>query len=393
MANREIMMDALSTLLNLVEEDINPHELIKKSLTAELLQEWQELLVNNTRTLKQGYLLERPENAAEKLYFLDQVTSLSNTLQSYLFRYRAAWTVSPAAESIRAFYVASRNILESLIEALLKNGAHQTLDLPISDFSLANVTIDLKVKCRGLHQYLEISSADPELIRLLMNNIYVLLRKRHLTYRDAEYINGLCSAILQTAGLDTRRLRELLFSWDFNSPEFFMYWVNGWQRQLVAVDGLHEQLETITIEQDKINSLQPKAHVHMLPGEVSLKEDLQHFLGEKGQLVSQLMKLRRIVLKDNELAKSAARLRINLPVTQFGLFIRLQIESGMLPKENVGQVFTFFATHYSAKQALFISAESLQKKSTDIEYLTAQKMKGHLIWMVNWINEHYSATD
>jgi hypothetical protein len=393
MANREIMMDALSSLLNLVEEEINPQQLTKKSLTTELLQGWQDLLVNNTRTLKQGYLLERPEYAAEKLYFLDQVTSLSNTLQSYLFRYRAAWTTSQAAESIRAFYIATRNILESLIEALLKTGEHQSLELPISNFSLANVTIDLKVKCRQLVHYLEISSADPELIRLLMNNLYALLRKRHFSYRDAEYMEGLCGAILQTADLDTRRLRELLFAWNFNSPEFFMYWVNGWQRQLIAVDGLHEQLETITLEQDKINTLQSKARVRMLPGEVSLKADLQHFLGEKGQLVSQLIKLRRIVLKDNELAKSAARLRINLPVTQFGLFIRLQIESGLLPKENVGQVFTFFATHYSAKQALFISAESLQKKSTDVEHLTAQKMKGHLIWMINWINEHFSATD
>lgn len=393
MVHREIMMDALSSLLNLVEEDINPKQLTRQSLTTELLQGWRDLLTSNTRILKQGYLLERPDNAGDKLYFLDQLTSLSNTLHSYLLRYKAAWTLSPEAGSIHTFYVACRNILEGLIDSLLKTFGHQAPDLPISNFSLVNVAIDLKIKCRQLLQYLEISSVDPELIRLLMNNIYVLLRKRHLTYRDAEYIEGLCGAILQTADLNTRRLQELLFGWDFNSPEFFMYWVNGWQRRLIAVDGLHEQLEMITLEQDKINSMQLKGHIRMLPAEASIKADLQHFLGEKGQLVSQLIKLRRIVLKDNELAKSAARLRINLPVTQFGLFIRLQIESGMLPKENVGQVFTFFATHYSAKQALFISAESLQKKSTDVEHLTAQKMKGHLIWMVNWINEHYSATD
>jgi hypothetical protein len=392
MVNREIMIDALARLLNLVEEEINPQQLAGKILTPEQWHAWRDVLTNNTRILKQGYQLERPENAAEKLYYLDHLTSLSNTLHNYLFRNRVAWRSGPEAESIRLFYRSSRNLFETLIDTL-KAGDRQSFDLPISNFSIGNFVLELKIKCRRLQQYLENTATDPKLTALLMNNLYVLVRKRHLTYRDAEYIEGLCGAILQTTHLNTRRLQELLFSWDFNCPEFFMYWISGLQQQLIAVDGLHEQLEMITLEQDKINTLQSKGHIRMLPAEAAIKADLQHFLGEKGELVRQLIKLRRIVLKDNELAKSAARMRINLPVTQFGLFIRLQIESGLLPKENVGQVFTFFATHYSAKQALFISAESLQKKSTDVEYLTAQKMKGHLIWMVNWINEHYSATD
>lgn len=386
-------MDALASLLNLVEEELNPQQLPGKNVTPEQLQEWRELLSQGSRTIKQGYLLERPENVAEKLYLLEQLTGLSNTLHSYLFRNRAAWRSHPAAESIRLFYIGSRNMLESLIDTLLKAGDPPAIDLPVSDFSVGDVVLGLKIKCRQLQLYMEAANTEPALSKLVLNNLYVLIRKRHLTYRDAEYVEGLCAAILQTPRLDTRRLQELLFAWDFNSPEFFMYWVNAWQQQLTAIAGLHEQLEMITLEQDKINTLRSKGHTRLLVGEVSLKTDLQHFLGEKDQLIRQLIKLRRIVLKDNELAKSAARLKINLPVTQFGLFIRLQIESGLLPKEHVGQVFTFFATHYSAKQALFISAESLQKKSTDVEYLTAQKMKGHLIWMVNWLNEHYSATD
>ena len=96
---------------------------------------------------------------------------------------------------------------------------------------------------------------------------------------------------------------------------------------------------------------------------------------------------------DKEKAKAGIRFLMNLPVPQFGLFIRMQIEKGLLPKENVGDLFSFFAQHFYTPNTLFMSADSLQKKSTDVEFSTAQKMKGQLIGMLNWLNSNFNLSN
>lgn len=129
------------------------------------------------------------------------------------------------------------------------------------------------------------------------------------------------------------------------------------------------------------------------PGSSILYHDLDNFWGEKYSFVKELVKLRRQAIRDLESAKAGARFQINLPVPQFGLFIRMQLEKGILVKENIGEIFSFFATHFYTANAPFISAESLQKKSSDVEFSTAKKMKGHLIGMLNWLNANYNLSN
>jgi len=387
MVNR-VMISAISKLLSVVEESVNPGTFSGQHLSEEQLNDWKYALDKELKILKQAYILTLPNND-DQHYFLAQLISLSNTMNGYLFRWASLWEAHPQADRIKLFYRMARNIIEQLIDDLLLATTNETPDLAISDYSIMSVVIALKAVYKSLYERLQADDIDPGLRRLLLDNLLLLIRRRHLTYRDAAYIENLCAAIMQLPKPGTNELKQLLFTLDFNCPEFFMYWVNNWQDELSDLPGLHEQLEMITLEQEKVNNLRSKGIEPMLRSEASLKTDLQNFLGEKAHLLKQLIKLRRIVLQDNELARSAARLRINLPVAQFGLFIRLQIESGLLPKENLGQIFNFFAANYSTKQTLFISPESLQKKSTDVEHQTAQKMKGHLIGMVNWLNVNY----
>jgi hypothetical protein len=71
----------------------------------------------------------------------------------------------------------------------------------------------------------------------------------------------------------------------------------------------------------------------------------------------------------------------------------MQIEKGILVKENLGDLFKFFATHFYTPNAEYISADSLQKKSTDVEFATAQKLKGQLIGMLNWLNTNFNLSN
>jgi len=162
---------------------------------------------------------------------------------------------------------------------------------------------------------------------------------------------------------------------------------------LEDIPGLHEQREMLLLEKDRLYNLFIEKGLVMPFNKRSLFFELDEFLNEKYSVAKQMVKLTRKLIQDNEKAKAGTRFLINLPVSQFGLFIRIQIEKGLLVKENIGDLFKFFATHFYTPNTLFISADSLQKKSTDVEFATAQKLKAQLIAMLNWLNINYNLSN
>src|SRR5690606_14709156 len=137
---------------------------------------------------------------------------------------------------------------------------------------------------------------------------------------------------------------------------------------------LHEQLEILIGLADRINGLPARTKSRWLIGDASIRKELRIFYREKKSYVQQRIKLRRAEIQDRELSKETDRLQVNLPVAQFGLFIRLFMEKGLLQKEDVGKTFGYYAKHFRTPKTPFISAESLQKKSTDVEFSAAKKM-------------------
>ena len=69
------------------------------------------------------------------------------------------------------------------------------------------------------------------------------------------------------------------------------------------------------------------------------------------------------------------------------------IDHDVIPNTNIGKIFSFFSKNFSTASTLFISTESLQKKSTTVEYTTAKKVKGILIEMINWLNKNYNTSN
>jgi hypothetical protein len=227
---------------------------------------------------------------------------------------------------------------------------------------------------------------------ILLAGLFQFINKKNLTHGEEGYLIDLISTIDTSVNLTTDTLVELLIRKDFNIPEFFLYCVNKWQKKLEDIQGLHEQKEMLLKERHQLFDLNLKYGTKLLKDSL-LYQDLNIYLEEMYTYIKQLIKLRREALQDQEKAKLGQRFLINLPVPQFGLFIRMQMEKGILVKENVGEIFNFFATHFYTANAPFISPESLQKKSTDVEFSTAQKLKGHLIGMLNWINTNYNLSN
>lgn len=380
-------------LQQFVRESINPRGFIGKTVSSEDFNKWKNFLTKEINSLNLAVLKSSFHNQDAEMLIL-QLVNLSNVVNSYIFKQFSLLRSHPQARLIREHYIFTIEHFDELILFFNNLFPREAGNVKIADSELFNTISDLKAHYQRLANHLGSSPVGRDLVDIVLPGIYKMIKKKNITRNDVEYIESLIFFLLnKERPLDNRRLSDLLIIHDFNIPNFFLYCVNSWKNNLVDLPGLDEQKEMLLVEKDRLFNLFIEKGLIMPYSKKSLFMELDEFLDEKYSLTKQLVRLRRKAAQDQERAKTGMRFLINLPVSQFGLFIRIQIEKGLLVKENIGELFTFFATHFYTPNTLFISAESLQKKSTDVEFATAQKLKGHLISMLNWLNTNYNLSN
>lgn len=391
-------MNLISKQLQLfVSDSLDPQKFAGHHISNKEFEGWKAFLTKEIAALKHLPCpfseLRYNKRIALTAAFINQIVDLSNLVNFYLNKLRPVWKGHPQADQIKANYIFTCNALEELITSLLARHANARTAIKISNYNLPQVKMQLKERLRLLTLHLNPAHIDEALKELVLTGFSQLITQKDLRTVDQIYFNHLSALILNTDNFDTRQLMDLLITNDFNLAEFFHYCINYWRNRISDIPGLHEQQEMLLTEKDMLYNLHIEKGLRMPDASSVLYDDLSGFLSEKYQYVKQLLKLRREAAMDTEKARAGVRFLMNLPVPQFGLFIRMQIEKGLLPKEKVGELFSFFALHFYTPNTLFMSAESLQKKSTNVEFSTAQKMKGQLIGMLNWLNTNFNLSN
>ena len=387
-------MDLITIQLQqFVRESINPQKFIGTTISSKDFAKWKDFLAKEINSLNLAVLNLSFHNQDVEILIL-QLVNLSDVVNSYIFKKSPILRNHPQARLIREHYIYTIEHFDELISILDNLFPNETGKVKIANSKLFNTISDLKVHYQKLMNHLNSSKVEKDLVDIVLLGIYKMIHKKNITRNDVQYIESLIFFLLNSEmPLDNRRLSDLLIIHDFNIPNFYRYCVDSWKVYLIDLPGLHDQKEMLLVEKDRLFNLFTAKGLIMPYNMKSLFMELDEFLKEKYTLTNQLIKLRRKASQDQERTKAGIRFLVNLPVSQFGLFIRIQIEKGILVKENLGELFTFFATHFYTPNTLYISAESLQKKSTDVEFATAQKLKGHLIGMLNWLNTNYNLSN
>ncbi|MCT1533007.1 hypothetical protein M3B46_18545 [Sphingobacterium daejeonense] len=322
--------------------------------------------------------------------YLMQLIEVSNKIYDYLTKMSALWTKGRFPNYIRNIYRQVLSLLGSLMEMCGGFDREIQLGLPITNYSLSNIRIMLNQKFEVVRKQIGNSNIDKQLRELLLSGIQSHIRKKEMKKSDLDYACLILDRLEYSESYSTSEMENLLYQYDFNTPTFFNYCIINCNRVLLDTPSLHEQMEILIGFEDRINGLPRRTTLRWMPEDISIREQLRVFLKEKKAYLHQRMELRRSEIEDHKLTEDNERMEVNVPVTQLGLLVRLFMERGILPKEDVGRTFAHYARHYRTPKTPFISAESLQKKSTNIEYSTANKVKSHLIGMVNWLNEHHN---
>ncbi|WP_333577632.1 hypothetical protein [Sphingobacterium sp.] len=366
----------------------------------------QRLIENLLKTSNQSDAYNRLEDGVDMFrpYFVErlcvsqkqaktvlvQVVVASDKIYDFLIETARYSKESETTEKLRYRYLKILSQLESLLEDCGKIESDIFYQIPLTSHSTANVRLALRQKINILQHRMMAADIDAELSSLLVKGLLILVAKKGISRAEVSYALTLLDVLKDTKSLETLLVEDLLFQLDFNTPTFFNYWVNNCNRLLDNEPNLYRQKEILIGMEDRFNGLIPKNKMKCMVDDASVSTQLKEFLKEKKRHINQRIKLRRAELQDIKLAESGGRILFNLSVAQFGLLIRLFIENGLLMKEDIRGTFAHFAAHFRTPKTTAMSAESLQKKSTDVEFSVARKMKGLLINMVNWINENYN---
>ncbi|WEA00719.1 hypothetical protein [Mucilaginibacter sp. SJ] len=387
------MTAALKQLSSFIRHSLRPEILFNSSLTDRDFENWKNFVKEKTGQL-QMFLIDRntnsaaPPSARNMQSIFRIVTILSDCVRKY--KLSELWTGRPDREQVRLFYRYTCSKLEDVLAPFYFHPLYK--GVPISLFALPDVKMQLKVGRGQLANYFA-AVHDTPLSEVLDHTFSDYLRKKSLTWADYRFLESVVKHTLELKDLDSDKLADLLIALNFRVPEFFVYYVNRWIAQIQETSDVRQQIEYILTQKQRLSYIMITGIVERSGGKISVADELSKYLDEQYVYLKRVLKLQRSTVKDQELQRSARRFPVGLSVPQLGLFIRLQIERGILQKDHKAQLFSFFADHFYTSNAMYVSADNLQKKSTDVDFSTAQKLKGELIGMINWLNLNFNLSN
>lgn len=384
-------------LQQFIVDSLHPNTLAGQRISSNEFEKWksfisQEIEKLYLQTLRANF---NGRNSTEWYVagVIGHVTELSDIVNGYLIKYARLWQNHGAASEIKQSYIFTCQAFESFIEALVKKYPAIGAGTRFPDHSLFNVKTRLKNDLKKVRHHLDINNIDSGLNDVVTEGIYHIVQQNNLLRGHELYLRRLMADIIKHPFRSSQDCIDYLIINDFNLPEFFLFCVDTWSKRLIEMDGMFEQREML---------LDVKSHLFDISFAHGLKfpfthdrlyNELNKFLTEKYALVKEKLKIsRQFALVDGQNSR-AKRIMVNLSVAQLGLFIRVQVEKGILMKEHIGELFAFYARHFYTPNTNFISPESLQKKSSDVEHATAIKLKAQLISMINWINTNYNLSN
>ncbi len=256
-----------------------------------------------------------------------------------------------------------------------------TLDKPHIRAELS--AISSKLNCAGISNGLR---------ELMVKTVGGQLKDRKITYGQIDKIRRVLNGIKIMKEINDRVIEKVLIISDLDPSEIAYYLIHRSRNSLLEKESLYDQANEL------IKFKEEAAILSLLTGKYQANEfsntakKLESFYRFHGTNISKKIKLHRQEAIDQQNHQGNRKLQINLPVSQFGLFIRLAMQVGWFGEREVSRTFEFFSKNFSTSRTIIISPESLQKKSLDVEYSTAKKMKAHLIQMINHLNQHHNTS-
>jgi hypothetical protein len=237
---------------------------------------------------------------------------------------------------------------------------------------------------------------DNALIDICRDHINKLLEKEvRITYRKIRYMEILIELVgdLLRKNQDTcfpeGEIQALFFSINFNSSEYFRYYVDLIQKKLAEMGSGSEKLEQLAFYLKTINQVNVIPDVAFDSGYKTLRTQLTEWILEETQFLERRRDLASSSqVAENDFAKKDFKLEFDMSVSQFAFFIKAFIETGVIQNKNISELIRFFARFVKTKRSENISYESFRIKYYNTEGSTKDAVKSTLHTAIGFINSN-----
>jgi hypothetical protein len=393
------MKSSLKNLNAFVAQSLTPKILIANQIHEHDFICWKKFLLNEGCEFRLNLLefLLGPDQEAVKKNLLtgiqQQLLLLSDDLNQFLVRDRRIWSEHAQAKEIRRHYLFSLNFIDELYQFItLRFPDFFNKQLRIADFHLKREIPGLRSHLKSLKVVLEKAAINTDLQQIVLKGLHSFLGDGLSPYQK-DYILGLTEKLTAMDSLNDDVLEKVLIEMNFNLPEFYLHLVNQKEQRMLEINGLHEQQEFLMMEELLLLKLDRLSHGGFSTKFINLWKELGCYFTERLQAVDKMIEVRRAVMQDHVNAEHAFRILTELSVPQLALFVRVQLEVGLLLKEHVTDVFNFVAQHFYTRSTLFISSGSLMRRSTEVEFSTVLNLYDMLVKMTTWLDEKFSVSN
>jgi hypothetical protein len=336
------------------------------------------------------------ENSQQRLHFVQYHQHRLIILIDELFRISNQEKEKPGFNSrisSEAFFLYDQ--LEDILN-LMQNELSEyfSLDAKMPEPYKAKALKSIQEKYRDIQTLM--GGKKNALIVICSSHIKELLerKKSKTTYKKIHYMEMLVESIgsllkNRDADFPEGEIQALLISLNFNSIDYFKYYVELIQNQLTELDSNAERLEKLAFHNKTINQIQSIHDLVYDPDTKGIKAQLSEWISDEVQFLERKRDLTtNSQLAEKDFVKKDFKLEFDMSVAQFAFFIKAFIEAGVIQNKNISELIRFLARFVKTKRSENISYESFRIKYYNVEDNTKDAVKNTLHTAIGFINSN-----
>lgn len=346
-----------------------------------VITKWEDYI----NDLKKGLLIDKQAINFSK-FNIGEIIKLSERLYSQFLK-----TQRFRIPNLRKNYLMVLNALDDFLNLVEVNHFDLIGDLPYSNYSYSKLRIVLRKGLSDLNIKLALANYSTEFITVINSGINKIIRLRGITYSQ---VNNLRLTLDHLNSINMSQRQELLMyliKRNFNSSELYEFCINLVDNILIDEPNLYKRIDHLITLQEEILKMQIEQRLTQVKTRNTLIYHLKNYLNKKRDFLEKKLTNKIDQVKNLSAIKDTSKITLEIPVNEFAFIIRLFMVENILPSENKGKLFEFFAHSFKTRTSPLISKDSLWKKSRAVEVTTAAAVKDHLINMINYINKEYTA--
>ncbi|NOT77010.1 MAG: hypothetical protein HOP08_18965 [Cyclobacteriaceae bacterium] len=239
-----------------------------------------------------------------------------------------------------------------------------------------------------LEEFVLVNQINPVLAGILTSTSRAFLSAMRITYRLMSYVEDLVAQVLNlkedaTFKEPNAAIQAILLSLNFNSPEYFRYYTAH-----IQTDFEPDAAATLAFYFKQVNQSRQQPGVAYDINSPSIREDLSNWLREEILFIQNKLPARARQIEEPTAEKDDFKVELDMSVSQFALFTKAFVESGVIQNKNVSELIRFLSKFVKTKRSGTISPESLRIKYYDVESSTKDAVKNLLHTAIGYINSN-----